>query len=96
MCDSWFEKGKCTLQIKMEFWHKSDYCLGCGESGHPHLLGILTDFRYCCLSLSPKNVFWRHGSMMMLGLYDIGHVADVQTWRCHTGFGWLSFVSCLF
>ena len=26
--------------------------LGCGNSGHPHLLGILPDCRHWCLSLS--------------------------------------------
>ena len=47
-----FEKGRCSLPIKVECWCKIDCCgVESGESGRSHLLGILPDFKHWCLSL---------------------------------------------
>ena len=50
--EGWLEKKRRTLPFKVVCWHKKRLQLRWGESGHPHLLGILADFQHWCISLS--------------------------------------------
>ena len=54
-CEDWFKRGRCTLPIEVECWHKSD-CRWVEVNMATHLLGMLPDYKRWCLSLSILKV----------------------------------------
>ena len=69
-CESWFENTNTPLCRSKWSVGVDQIAAGCGESGHPHLLGMLQDFKHWCLSLTFPILMLERDYCLLAGTFD--------------------------